>query len=196
MLHDWLKNIVRLFSAYLNKETRKKLLCHGWKFYLGVSSNLLVTSQVMSILRNLERIKARRKANSRETRCDIDLAQSLDSVNLSQQTRQVTVPSYSETHLDLLDYETASESGTSGLKKPRSNYQTYSPNERYSKYFTKVQSGISKTNGNCSFDTSKVCGRIKVSIKQKREPKSKLPVEQRGRLLILGKIDLIGQNYL
>ena len=131
MLHDWLKNIVRLFSAYLNKETRKKLLCHGWKFYLGVSSNLLVTSQVMSILRNLERIKARRKANSRETRCDIDLAQSLDSVNLSQQTRQVTVPSYSETHLDLLDYETASESGTSGLKKPRSNYQTYSPNERY-----------------------------------------------------------------
>ena len=56
MLHDWLKNIVRLFSAYLSKETREKLLCHARKFYLGVSSILLVTSQVMSILRNLERI--------------------------------------------------------------------------------------------------------------------------------------------
>ena len=84
MLHDWLKNIVRLFSAYLSKETREKLLFHAWKFYLGVSSILLVTIQVMSILRNLERIKARRKANSKETRCDIDLTKSLDSVDLSQ----------------------------------------------------------------------------------------------------------------
>ena len=84
MLHDWLKNIVRLFSAYLSKETREKLLFHALKFYLGVSSILLVTSQVMSILRNLERIKARTKANSKETRCDIDLTKSLDSVDLSQ----------------------------------------------------------------------------------------------------------------
>ena len=28
-LHDWLKNIVRLFSAYPNNETRKKLFCHA-----------------------------------------------------------------------------------------------------------------------------------------------------------------------
>ena len=81
MLHDWLKNIAQLFSEYLNKETCKKLLCHAWKFYLGVSSILLVTSQVMSILRNLKKIKARKKANSKETRCDIGLLKSLDSVD-------------------------------------------------------------------------------------------------------------------
>ena len=27
ILHDWLRNILQLFSAYLNKETREKLLC-------------------------------------------------------------------------------------------------------------------------------------------------------------------------
>ena len=130
MLRDWLKNIVRLFSAYLNKETHKKLLCHTWKFYLCVSSILLVTSEVMSILRNLERIKAlrvnptklantsfcdigdkkvkvRRKTNSKETRCDTDLTKSLDSVALSQRTHQVTVPSHLETNFCLLDNKTA-----------------------------------------------------------------------------------------
>ena len=84
----------------------------------------------MSILRNLERIKARRKANSKETRCDTHLTKSLDSA-ISQRTHQVTVPSHSETNLSLLDYETARDAGTSGLKKSRSNYQKYSPNERY-----------------------------------------------------------------
>ena len=32
MLHDWLKNIVRSFSVYINKETRGKLLCHALNF--------------------------------------------------------------------------------------------------------------------------------------------------------------------
>ena len=121
MLHDWLKNIVLLISAYLHKETREKLLCDDWKFYLRVSSILLVTSQVMSILRYPKRIKARRKAYSKETRCDIDLTKSLDSVDLSQRTHQVTVSSHSETHLGLLDYETSRDAGTSGLTKSRSN---------------------------------------------------------------------------
>ena len=87
--------------------------------------------QVKSILRNLESIKARSKASSQETRCDIDLRKSLNPVDLSQRTRQVTVPSHSETSLGLLDYEAARDTGTSGLKKSRSNYQKYSPNERY-----------------------------------------------------------------
>ena len=85
----------------------------------------------MSILRNLERIKAGRKANPKETRCDTDLIKSLDSVNLMQRTHQGTMSSYSETNLGILDYEKASDAGTSGLKKSRSNYQKYSPNERY-----------------------------------------------------------------
>ena len=41
------------------------------------------------------------------------------------------MPSHSETNLGLLDYETARDAGTSGLKKSRSNYQKYCPNERY-----------------------------------------------------------------
>ena len=87
MLHEWLKNIIRLFSAYLNKETCEKLLCHAWKFYLGVSSILLITSHVMCILCYLERIKARGKANSKEIKCDIDLTKSLDSVDSSQRNK-------------------------------------------------------------------------------------------------------------
>ena len=127
------KKIVRLFSAYLTKETGEKLLCYAQKFYLGVVSILLVKSQVMTILRNLERMKARRKADSKETRCKIDLTKSLESVDLSQQTHQVTSPSHSETILGLLDYETTRDAGTSGFKKSGSNYRKYSPNERYNK---------------------------------------------------------------
>ena len=56
----------------------------------------------MSILCNLERIKARKRANSKETRCDIDLIKSLDSVDLSQRTHQVTLSSHSETNLACL----------------------------------------------------------------------------------------------
>ena len=106
-------------------------MSHAWKFYLGVSSILLVTSEVMPIVCNLERIKARRKPNSKETTCDTDLTKSLDSVDLSQRTHQVTVSSHLETNLGLLNYETARNARTSWLKKSRSNYQKYSPNERY-----------------------------------------------------------------
>ena len=107
------------------------MLCHTWKFLLGVSWILLVASQAISVLCNLERIKARRKTNSKETRCDIDLTKSMDSVDSSQRTRQLTMPSHSETNLGLLDYETAGDAGMSGLKKSRSNYQKYSPKKRY-----------------------------------------------------------------
>ena len=90
--------------AYLSKETHEKLLCNALKFYLGVSSILLVTTQVMSILRILDRIKVRRKPNSKETRYDIDLTKSLDSVNLSRRTHEVIVPFHSETNLGLLHF--------------------------------------------------------------------------------------------
>ena len=56
----------------------------------------------MSILFNLERIKDRRRANSKETRYDIDLTKSLDSVDLAQRTHQVTLRSHSETNLACL----------------------------------------------------------------------------------------------
>ena len=87
----------------------------------------------MSILRNLERIKARRKANSKETRCDIDVTKAE-----FPQLRESTVCSI------------------------RSKYEE----------------------------------ELKVVPKQKRESKSVLPVGQRGRPLMLGKINLTVQNYL
>ena len=114
--------------------------------------------QVNSILRNLEGIKARSKASSKETRRDIDLRKSLDPVDLSQLTRQVTAPSHSGRSLGLLDYEAASDRGTSGLKKARSNYQKYSPNERYN---------IGKHTP--EFGTASILRRFKVDFPQLRE---------------------------
>ena len=52
----------------------------------------------MSVLRNLQRTESRRKANSKETRCNIDLTKSLGSVDLTQRTNQLTLPSHSETN--------------------------------------------------------------------------------------------------
>ena len=101
--------------------------------------------QVMSILCDLERIKARRKANSKETRCDVDLTKSLDSLDLSQRTHQVTKPSHSETNLGLLDYETGRDAGMSWLKKSRSNYQKYSPNERHNIWKHATEFGTART---------------------------------------------------
>ena len=162
----------------------------------------------MSILRNLERIKARRKANSKETRCDIDLTKSLNSVDLSQRTHQVTVPSHSETNLGLLVYETARDTRTNGLKKSRSNYQKYSPNERYNigKHTSEFGTASTSRRFKAEFPQlresivrsirSKYAEELELAIKQKREPKSTLPVGQRGKPLMLGKIDLIVQNYL
>ena len=37
---------------------------------------------------------------------------------------------------------------------------------------------------------------LRQSLKEKREPKTKLPTARRGRPLMLGKIDLIVQNYI
>ena len=161
----------------------------------------------MSILRNFERIKARRKPNSKETRCDIDLTKSLDSADLWQRTHQVTVPSHSETNLGLFDYETARDARTSGLKKSRSNYQKYSPNERYNigKHASEFGTASTLRRFKAEFPQlrkSTVClirskyeEELKVALKQKREPKSTLPVGLRGRPLILGKIDLMVQSY-
>ena len=37
---------------------------------------------------------------------------------------------------------------------------------------------------------------LRQSLKQKRDPKSKLPTTRRGRPLMLGKINLMVQNYI
>ena len=81
------------------------------------------------------------------------------------------MPCHSETNLGLLDYETARDAWIIGLKKSKSNYRKYFPNERYN--IGKYASG---------FGTASTSRRFKA--------------EQRGRPLMLGKIDLIVQNYL
>ena len=132
----------------------------------------------------------------------------MDSVDSSQQTRQLTVPSHSETNLGLLDYETAGDAGTSGLKKSRSNYQKYSPKKRYNiwKHGSDRGTAITLRRFKAEFPRlrwstvrsirSKHEEELKVALKPKGEPKSTLPVGQRGRPLMLGKIDLMVQNYL
>ena len=94
------------------------------------------------------------------------------------------------------------------LKKSRSNYEKYSPNERYNigkhaSEFGKA-STLRRFKGEFSqLGKSTVCSmrskykeELKVPLKQKREPKSTLPVGQSGRPLMLGKIDLMVQNCL
>ena len=122
---------------------------------------------------------------------DIDFTKSLDSVDLSQRTHQVTVPSHSETNLGLLDYEKARGAGTSGLKKSRSYYPKNSTNEWYyigkhaSEFGTastlrkfKVEFPQLRESTVCSI-RSKYDEELKVAQKQKREPKSALPFGQR-----------------
>ena len=139
---------------------------------------------------------------------DTDFTKSLDSVDLSQRTNQVTVPSHSETNLGLLDYETARGARTSRLKKSRSYYPKNSSNEWYNSGKHASEFGAASTlrkfkvefpqlreSTICSI-RSKYDEELKVALKQKREPKSALPVRQRGRPLMLGKIDLMVHNYL
>ena len=118
------------------------------------------------------------------------------------------MPSPSEANLGILDYEIARDAGTSGLKKFRINCQTYSPNERYNIGKHASEFGTASTLQRCKAEflqlrestvrsiRSKHEEELKVALKQKREPKSTLPVGQRGRPVMLGKIDLMLQNHL
>ena len=95
------------------------------------------------------------------------------------------------------------DAGTSGLKKSKSNYEKYSPNERYNigKHASEFGTASTLRRFKAEFPQlrestvrsirSKHEEELKVALKQKREPKSTLPVEQRGRPLLLDKIDLM-----
>ena len=118
------------------------------------------------------------------------------------------MPSRSEANLGLLDYETARDVGAGELKKSRINCQKYSPNEPYNIGKHASEFGTATTlrrfkaeilqlrESTVSSIRSKHEQELKVALKQKREPKSTLPVGQRGRPVMLGKIDLMVQNYL
>ena len=108
----------------------------------------------------------------------------------------------------LLDYEIARDAGASGFKKSRSNYQKYSPNERYNigKHAWEFGTASTLQSFKAEFPQlmestvrsirSKYEEELKVALKQKRKAKSTLPVGQHGRPLMTGRIDLMVQNYL
>ena len=114
----------------------------------------------------------------------------------------------SEASLGLLDFEIATDAGTSGLKKSRINCQKYSPNERYNigKHASEFGTASTLQRFKAEFPQlrestvrlirSKYEEELKVALKQKRESKSTLPVGQRGRPAMLGKTGLMVQNYL
>ena len=118
------------------------------------------------------------------------------------------MPSPSEARLCLLEFEITTDAGTSGLKKCRINCQKYSPNERYNIGKHASEFGTASTlqrfkaefpqlgESTVRLTRSKYEEELKVALKQKREPKSTLPVGQRGSPAMLGKIGLMVQNYL
>ena len=162
----------------------------------------------MSILRNLAKIKeAREKSKAKEKRCDLDLSIS-DSASLPQPSVVgEKIPSHCETNLGILDYEAVKESTTKSKMK-RGSYQTYSAVERYSIGRHASEHGTASTlrkfkNEHPELKESTVRGirlkyeeELRRALKEKRDPKSSLSTQQRGRPLMLGKIDLMVQEYL
>ena len=93
------------------------------------------------------------------------------------------MPSHSQTNLILLDYGTARDAGAIGLKKSRSNYQKYSPNERYytEKYAASTLRGFKAEFPQLWKSTARLTRSndeedLKVALKQKRDLKSTLRV--------------------
>ena len=157
----------------------------------------------MSILRSLAKIKeTKQNAKSKESTCDVDLT------NTDSTFSKNTLPSHSETGLGLIDYKAAKDAGTSEEKKARGSYKMYSADQRYKigKYASEYStaSTLRKYKGEfpqLSESTvrsmrQKYEEELRKALQQKREPRCTLPAGRRGRPLMLGKIDLMVQNYL
>ena len=173
-LYDWLKNTVRLFSAFCVM-LGKFIWVYLWFSCLQVKTYLYF---VIS-----KELKPEGKQIPKKSEVIQNLTKSLDSVDLSQQTHQVTMPSHSQTNLILLDYGIAKDAGTIGLKTSRSNYQKYSPNERYytEKYAASTLRGFKAEFPQLWKSTARLIHSndeedLKVALKQKREPRSTLRV--------------------
>ena len=118
-----------------------------------------------------------------------------------------TQSSYSETRLGVLDHGSAKVAERNVSNKRHKNIK-YSAVQRYKvgKYASEysVASTLQKYKGEFpQFNESiarsmrqKYEEGLRQSLKEKQEPKTKLPTARRGRPLMLGKIDLMVRNYI
>ena len=158
----------------------------------------------MSILRSLAKVKETKgNAESKNISCDVDLA----NHDLQNEDYSHTQTSNSEAGLGVLDQGSAKEAERNDSNK-RGKYTKYSAVQRYE---------IGKNASECSTASTlrKYKGEFpqvnestvrsmrqkyeeesRHSLKGKRERKTKLPTARRGRPLMLGKIDLMVQNYI
>ena len=156
----------------------------------------------MSILCSLGKIKETRgNAKSKNISCDIDLTND----DLQNEDYSYTQPSNSETGLGVLDHGSAKEAERNVSIK-RGKYIKYSAVQRYEigKYASEYSTGstLRKYKGEFSQLNESIVRSMRQkyeeelcqSLKEKREPKTKLPTARRGRPLMLGKIDLMVQN--
>ena len=158
----------------------------------------------MSILRSLAKIKETRgNAKSKNISCDVDLTND----DLQNEDYSYTQPSNSETGLGVLDHGSAKEAERNVSNK-RGKYIKYSAVQRYEigKYASEYSAASTLRKYKGEFPQlnestvrsmrQKYEEELRQSLKEKREPKTKLPTARRGRPLMLGKIDLMVQNYI
>ena len=147
--------------------------------------------------------ETRGNAKSKNISCDVDLKND-DSQN---EDYLYTQPSNSETGLGVLDHGSAKEAERNVFNKP-GKYIKYSAVQRFQigKYASEysAESTLQKYKG--QFPQLKESAvrsmrqkyekELHQSLKEKRKPKTKLPTARNGRPLMLGKIDLMVQNYI
>ena len=163
----------------------------------------------MSILQNLAKIKeAKEKNKAKDTRCDIDLSLSISDSDSLPKPLAIgeKTPSHSVTNLGTLDYEAVKKETTKSKKTKRGSYQTYSAVERFniekhaSEYGTastlkKLKNAHPQLKEYCRGIRLKYEEELHQASREKRDLKSSLSIG-RGRPLMLGKIDLMVQEYL
>ena len=154
----------------------------------------------MSILRSLAKVKETKgNAKSKNISCDVDLT----NHDLQNEDYLHTQPSNSETGLGVLDHRSAKEAERNVSNK-QGKYTKYSAVQRYE--IGKYASGCSTASTLRKYKDEflqlnestvrsmrqKYDEESRQSLKEKR----KLPTARRGRPLMLGKIDLMVQNYI
>ena len=161
----------------------------------------------MSIIRSLKEARERNKANEND---DIDLVVESSNSALVEGIGATSnnVPTHNETSLGLLDYEAVVKSSAQIEKKRRGTYQLFSPTDRYKigKYASEYGTSSTLRNFKNTFPNLKESTvrsirqkyeeELRQSLKEKRDPTKSLTPAQRGRPLMLGKIDLMVQDYL
>ena len=158
----------------------------------------------MSILRSLAKIKETRgNAKSKNISCDVDLTND----DLQNEDYSYTQPSNSDPGLGVLDHGSAKKAERNVSNK-RGKYIKYLAVQRYEigKYASEYNRASTLRKYKDEFPLlnestvrsmrQKYEEELRQSLKEKRESKTKLTTARRGRPLMLGKIDLMIQNYI